>query len=69
MGEGPTPAGKNANLLSSNVLIICSGGRDNSLIGNCSASVYPVQPYISTDYDQDIIWADGYFLRWPGQIK
>ena len=57
--------GANNNLLASNVLIICSGGRDGSE-NACSGQVHNVSPFIATDYDQDIIWADGYFVRWPG---
>ena len=60
--------GKNDNLLASNVLIICSGGRDGST-GNCATKSHAVAPFVATDYNQDIIWADGYFVSWPGQVK
>jgi hypothetical protein len=28
-------------------------------------TTWNVTPFIATDYDQDIVWADGYFVRWP----
>ncbi len=52
----------NDNLLGPRVLGIGSGGRD----GTFGGGQYTVGPYIATDYDQDIIWSDGYFVRWPG---
>ena len=26
---------------------------------------YTVTSFEPTDYDQDIVWADGFFVRWP----
>jgi hypothetical protein len=43
------------------VFLIASGGRDASV----PAGVYTVGGFETTDYDQDILWADGLFLRWP----
>ena len=60
--------GKNDNLLASNVLIICSGGR-NGTPTSCAMASHNVAPFIATDYDTDIIWADGYFVSWPGQVN
>ena len=60
--------GKNTNPLASNVLIICSGGRDGSLIQNCHGVTWDVAPFIATDYNTDIVWADGYMVSWPGQL-
>lgn len=55
---------QNNDLVSSQVLMICSGGRGGVLgPGNCAAS-WTVEPFLATDYDQDIVWADGYFVRW-----
>lgn len=45
-------------------LFLCSTGRDG-IFGQCMGDDITVAAYLSTDYDQDIIWADGYFLRWP----
>ena len=61
--------GKNPNLLAANVLIICSSGRDGSFADDCAGSIHNVEPYVATDYDRDIIWADGYFVQWPGQVN
>ena len=53
-----------ANLLDSNTIIICAGARDG-VVSDCTAN-WSVQSFIATDYNQDIVWADGYFVRWPG---
>jgi hypothetical protein len=26
-------------------------------------------PFFATDYDQDIVWADGFFVRYPAGAK
>ena len=57
--------GKSNNLLDSSTLIICSKGRDDAFGTDCRDE-HTVSPFIATDYDQDIIWADGYFVSWPG---
>jgi len=64
----PLSFGKASNLLDSNVLIICSGARDNTIAGDCTTT-WTVAPFVATDYDQDIVWADGYFVSWPGQVN
>lgn len=53
------------NLVSSSVMMICSNGRQGQPINAACESDWTVQPFVSTDYDQDIVWADGYFVRWP----
>jgi len=50
-----------ANPLAKNVMAIRSGGRD----GAFSTASYTVTSFEPTDYDQDIVWADGFFVRWP----
>jgi general secretion pathway protein G len=50
-----------AHPLNQQVLAIGSGGRDDSAI----SGTYMVTGFDPTDYDQDIIWADGFFVRWP----
>jgi hypothetical protein len=56
----------NTRLVQSSVLAIQSYGRGAIAIGSLAAgSTWTVQPFVSTDYDQDIVWADGYFVRWP----
>jgi prepilin-type N-terminal cleavage/methylation domain-containing protein len=51
----------NTNVLAARVIMIRSCGRDTS----CSSDTYTVGPFIPTDYNQDILWADGFFLRYP----
>ncbi len=29
---------------------------------------YVAGPFIATDYDQDIVWAGGFFIRWPSGL-
>ena len=43
------------------VMLIRSQGRNKAF----SASDYTVTSFDSTDYDQDIVWADGFMVRWP----
>ena len=50
-----------ANVLAQTVLAVRSNGRDGSKI----ADKYTVAGFEPTDYDQDIVWADGFFVRWP----
>lgn len=59
--------GMNSKLVQSAVMIICSPGRGGTYQtdANCLGT-WSVQPFVSTDYNQDIVWADGYFVRWPG---
>jgi prepilin-type N-terminal cleavage/methylation domain-containing protein len=40
--------------------LVQSGGRDGVQLATFSFGNFD-----PTDYDQDIIWADGFFLRWP----
>lgn len=49
------------NPLAQQVMAIYSGGRD----GSDPESDYTVTSFEPTDYDQDIVWADGFFVRWP----
>ena len=46
---------------SEEVIGIRSRGRDNIATG----STYDSGPFNPTDYDQDLVWVDGYFVRWP----
>lgn len=27
--------------------------------------IYPIEGFIATQYEQDIVWADGFFVRYP----
>jgi type II secretion system protein G len=43
------------------VMAIISGGRD----GVIASAPYAMGPFVATDYDQDIVWADGFFVQYP----
>lgn len=43
------------------VMGLRSAGRDGKFSGN----VYEVGAFSPPEYDQDVVWMDGYFLRWP----
>ena len=61
------PAGPYTTLLTSPRAIgIRSLGRDGtqSAMGDYTPGVF-----IGTDYDQDIVWTDGYFVRAPGGVN
>ncbi len=49
------------DLHSRHVLAVSSDGADGSSAG----PVYDVGGFDPTDYDQDIVWTDGFFARWP----
>jgi prepilin-type N-terminal cleavage/methylation domain-containing protein len=51
--------------LSQHVMLIRSGGRNNDF----DVDDYEVTSFDPTDYDQDIVWADGFFVRWPQNMK
>jgi prepilin-type N-terminal cleavage/methylation domain-containing protein len=53
-----------AALTGQQVMAIVSGGRDNKITGGS----YTAGGFDPTDYDQDIIWADGFFVRWPQKM-
>ncbi len=40
---------------------IVSYGRDNT----ADTTSYTVTGFDPTDYNRDLVWADGYFVRWP----
>jgi prepilin-type N-terminal cleavage/methylation domain-containing protein len=54
-----------ANLLGANVMAIVAPARDNTFMGN----VYTVGAYITTRYDNDIVWADGLFVYYPAGVQ
>ena len=49
------------NLMAKTVISIRSPGRKGYYAGD----VYKVEGFDPTDFDQDIVWADGNFIRWP----
>jgi prepilin-type N-terminal cleavage/methylation domain-containing protein len=58
--------GYSGNPLDSQVIAIGSGGRDGSLADIAAADGVSIGPFVPTKYGEDIIWADGFFVRWPG---
>lgn len=46
------------------VFAIRSRGRDGSFSGD----TYSTTAFDPTDYNQDIVWADGFFVRWPQKL-
>ena len=65
--EHPLGFAMNAHLVNTSVLIVCSPGDGGVYLRgpSCNDADWDVTPFLSTDYDQDIVWADGYFVRWP----
>lgn len=51
--------------LSEQVMAIRSRGRDGL---EDDGGVYTGGPFDSTEYDNDIVWADGFFVQWPGSL-
>ncbi len=49
------------NLMAKSVMSIRSPGRK----GYYSGDVYKIEGFDPTDFDQDLVWADGFFVRWP----
>lgn len=50
-----------ANIADPQVMGIRSRGR----LGTAGTNPYEVGPFIPTDYEQDMVWADGFWVRWP----
>jgi type II secretion system protein G len=53
------------SMVSRHVMAIASGGADKA----CGCATYAPAPFDPTDYNQDIVWADGYFVHWPQNLK
>lgn len=70
--RNPLEFGLNPNLLQSSVMSIYARSRDNAKASHQNidvGQVFDVLPFLATDYDQDIVWADGYFVLWPEGTK
>ena len=48
-----------------NVMGIRSPGRNGTVEG----ATYTMGPFIATDYDRDIVWADGFFVQYPAGVE
>lgn len=53
------------NILSEHIMAVRSPGRD----GVFSGDSYLVSPFEHDLFDQDIAWADGFFVRWPEEVE
>lgn len=58
---------QNPNLQADRVIVICASARDN-IFETCDNTTWSIGPFVSTDFDTDIVWADGGFVRWPGAL-
>lgn len=58
--------GYTGNPLGSQVIAIASAGRNGETTPANLAATVTIGPFVPTKYDDDIIWADGFFVRWPG---
>ncbi|MEO1367070.1 MAG: hypothetical protein AAFX50_07805, partial [Acidobacteriota bacterium] len=58
--------GLNPDTASPTVMILASRGRGGEYDdSNQITGTWSVGPFVATDYDRDIAWADGYFVAWP----
>jgi len=53
------------NPLTAQVMAIFSPGRTDGDL----AAPYTMGPFLATDYDQDIAWSDGFFVRYPAGAR
>lgn len=59
------------NLLAANVLAICSKARDNSddaAACNGDHQAADTGAFVATNYDHDIMWADGFMVKFPAGL-
>ncbi len=56
---------RNTDGLTDSQLLLCAAARDGNYDTCDGANDIPIGPFLATDYDQDIVWADGFLLRWP----
>lgn len=52
------------NMLRENLMAIRSPGRD----GVFSGKKYDFGSFPASEFDEDLVWIDGYWLRWPGKL-
>jgi general secretion pathway protein G len=55
---------RNTNVGAASIFFIRSFGKD----GAAEGSPYTATAFDPTDYNQDIVWTDGFFVRWPQKI-
>ena len=49
-------------------VFVCSSA-SNGGFEACSLDDIPISSFLSTDYKQDIVWVDGFFIRWPSGVR
>ena len=54
---------QSTNLLDANVMSIRSPGRTGGF--DAGGTVYTIGAFVTTNYDHDIVWADGLFIVYP----
>jgi type II secretion system protein G len=57
------------DVTSATVMGIRSLGRDGAEGPNGSGGQYSAGPFLTSDYDQDIVWADGFFVVYPNGAR
>ncbi len=55
----------NSSLLTDSQLLLCAAARDDVYETCDGTKDIPIGPFVATDFDQDIVWADGFLVRWP----
>ena len=63
--RAPAPPAEDNYLAANSVMSISSPGRNGGTPDIGCNNALPVGPFEPTDYDQDIVWADGLFVRYP----
>ncbi len=66
-GSFPANGPYDTLLQASRVIAIRSLGRNGT--SGTQVTTYTPGFFIGTDYDQDIVWSDGYFVRAPGGVN
>jgi type IV pilus assembly protein PilA len=57
------------NLLNSPYMAIGSCGQKGNCVQGTLTTSFVVGPFTATRYTEDIVWVDGYFVRYPAGVK
>ncbi|HUF78839.1 MAG TPA: prepilin-type N-terminal cleavage/methylation domain-containing protein [Thermoanaerobaculia bacterium] len=66
--RAPAPPAADSYLSANNVMMVASPGRDGKagpVVNAACGAAITVGPFEPTNYDMDIVWADGLFIRYP----
>lgn len=58
-----------ANPLSADSVMAIGSGGNKGDASYAFDSTYTVTAFDPTDYEQDIVWGDGFFIRWPQKLS